>query len=238
MQQLINALAAVGALVFALRRRGHLQLRMIASLGLVSLFILAASRLSGTLAADYNSSRLFLQCLFILALLEAALLEMVVTRFKSRPWVGLPLFGGFSLMLLVAFVGNSRVDAPVVGGDPPFLMYNSGADYASYYPSKQEEATAQWLAAVLPRQHLIYADYYGQLRLDQFTSLRTAVFNDLTPRTIAGHAWIFASTTNIVRHLTWGMSSSGVLEIAFPAIFLDQYFNVVYSTGTTAVFHR
>ena len=71
-QQSINALAVGGALVFALRRRGHPLLRMIGTVGIASLLILAASRLSGTLAADYNSSRLFLQCLFILALLEAA----------------------------------------------------------------------------------------------------------------------------------------------------------------------
>jgi len=85
---------------------------------------------------------------------------------------------------------------------------------------------------------VIYADNYGQLRLDQFTSLRTTVFNDVTPRTIDHHAWIFASTTNIVVHHTWGLTNSGVLDIAFPASFLDQYFNVVYSTGSTEVFHR
>jgi hypothetical protein len=74
--------------------------------------------------------------------------------------------------------------------------------------------------------------------LDQFTSLRTAVFNDVTPRTIDRHAWIFASTTNVVDHLTWGATSSGLVNFVFPAQFLDQYFNVVYSTGSTEVFHR
>ncbi len=237
-QQLINALAVVGALVFALRRRGDSLSRMIGAVGVASLFVLAASRLSGTLAADYNSSRLFLQCLFILALLEAALLEMVVTRLNSRSWVGLTVFGGFSLLLLVAFVGNSGLDAPVTGGNPPLILYNKGQDYAAFYPNAQEKVTAQWLAAAVPPQRVIYADYFGQLQLDQFTSLRTAVFNDVTPRTIDRHAWIFASTTNVVDHLTWGATSSGLVNFVFPAQFLDQYFNVVYSTGSTEVFHR
>ena len=237
-QQLINALAVVGALVFALRRRGDSLSRMIGAVGVASLFVLAASRLSGTLAADYNSSRLFLQCLFILALLEAALLEMVVTRLKSRSWGGFVMFGGFSLMLVVGFVGNSGLAASVVGGDPPLILNNKGEDYAALYASAQERATAQWLATVVPPQRVIYADNYGQLRLDQFTGLRTAVFNDVTPRTIDQHAWIFASTTNVVDHQTWGLTNSGVLDIAFPASFLDQYFNVVYSTGSTEVFHR
>ncbi len=237
-QQLINALAVVGALVFALRRRGNLLSRIIGAVGIASLFVLAASRLSGTLAADYNSSRLFLQCLFILALLEAALIDMVVMRLKSRSWVGLALFGGLSLLLLVVFVGNSGLAAPVTGGNPPLILYNNGADYAGFYPDAQEKATVQWLAAAVPPQRVIYADYFGQLRLDQFTSLRTAVFNDVTPRTIDQHAWIFASTTNVVDHLTWGATNSGLLEFVFPASFLDEYFNVVYSTGSTEVFHR
>jgi uncharacterized membrane protein len=237
-QQLINALAVLSALVFALWRRGDSLSRMIGTLGVASLFVLAASRLSGTLAADYNSSRLFLQCLFILALLEAALLEIVVARLKSRSWAGLVMFGGFSLMLVVAFMGNSGLAASVVGGDPPLVLYNKGEDYAALYVSTQEKATAQWLAAVVPPQRVIYADNYGQLRLDQFTGLRTTVFNDVTPRTIDQHAWIFASTTNVVDHQTWGLTNSGVLDIAFPASFLDRYFDVVYSTGSTEVFHR
>jgi uncharacterized membrane protein len=237
-QQLINALAVVGALVFALRRRERPLLRMIAAVGIASLLVLASSRLSGTLAADYNSSRLFLQCLFVLALLEAALLDTVMTRLKTRSVVELMLFGGFTLMLVVAFVGNSGLAAPVVGGDPPLVLYNNGEDHAELYQSAQEKATAQWLASAVPRQRVIYADYFGQLRLDQFTDLRAAVFNDVTPRTIDQYAWIFASTTNVVDHRTWGATNSGLVDIVFPASFLDRYFNVVYSTGSTEVFHR
>jgi uncharacterized membrane protein len=237
-QQLINLLAVICSLMFALRRKGNFLTRMIGCVGIASLFVLAASRLSGTLAADYNSSRLFLQCLFILALLEAALFEMVVTRLRSRSSLGFAVFGSFSLLLLVAFVGNSDLAAPVTGGNPPLILYNNGEDYAGFYPDAQEQATARWLAAVVPPQRVIYADFFTQLRLDQFTSLRTAVFNDVTPRTIDQHAWVFASTTNVVDHRTWGETRSGLLDIMFPARFLDQYFNIVYSTGTTEIFHR
>ena len=183
-QQVINMLGVAGALVFALRRREDPLSRTIGLVGMASLVVLAASRLSGTLAADYNSSRLYLQCLFVLALLDALLLEMVVTRLKSRAWVGPALFGGFSLMLVVAFIGNSGLAAPVVGGNPPLILYNSGVDYAKFYPSAQEKATAEWLAAAVPPARVIYADNYGQLRLFQFTGLRNEVFNDITPQTI------------------------------------------------------
>ncbi len=237
-QQTINAAAVIGALVFALRRRGDPLTRMVGAIGVASFAVLVASRLSGALAADYNSSRLFLQCLFVLSLLEAALIEVVVKRFKARTALGTVLFGGFSLMLVIAFVGNSGLAVPVVGGDPALILSNNGEDHAAFYPETQEKATAAWLAKTVPPSRVIYADYYAQLRLDQFTDLRSGVFVDITPRTIDQHAWVYASTANVVGHRTWGLTSSRVLDIAFPSAFLRQYFDVVYSTGATEIFHR
>jgi uncharacterized membrane protein len=237
-QQTINAAAVIGALVFAFRRRGDPLTRMIGAVGVASFAVLVASRLSGALATDYNSSRLFLQCLFILSLLEAALIEVVVKRLRSRPEVGVLLFGGFSLMLVIAFVGNSGLAVPVVGGDPPLIFSNKGEDHAAFYPDTQEKTTAVWLAHAVPPGRVIYADYYAQLRLDQFTDLRSGVFIDVTPRTIDQQAWVFASTANVVGQRSWGLTSSGVLDITFPSRFLQQYFDVVYSTGATEIFHR
>jgi uncharacterized membrane protein len=148
------------------------------------------------------------------------------------------LFGGFSLMLVIAFVGNSGLAVPVVGGDPPLILSNNGEDHAAFYPETQEKVTAAWLAKTVQPSRVIYADYYAQLRLDQFTNLRSGVFVDITPRTIDQHAWVYASTANVVGHRTWGPTSSGVLDIAFPSAFLREYFDVVYSTGATEIFHR
>jgi len=237
-QQIINLLAVVGALTLALRRRADPLSRTIGLVGIGSLAVLAASRLSGALAADYNSSRLFLQCLFILALVEVALLERMWTRLKARSWAAPTLFCGFALILVVAFVGNSGITEPITGGDPPFILYNYGEDYSRIYPSAQEKASAQWLAAAVPPHRFIYADDYGQLRLYQFTGLRSGVFNDVTPLTIDHHAWIFASTSNVVGHRTWGLTSLTELDLAYPRAFLNQYFNIVYSNGSTEVFHR
>jgi hypothetical protein len=99
-------------------------------------------------------------------------------------------------------------------------------------------ATAVWLAHAVPPDRVIYADYYAQLRLNQFTDLRNGVFIDVTPRTIDQNAWIFASSANVVGNRTWGLTSSGVLDLAFPSPFLLRYFDVVYSTGATEIFHR
>lgn len=141
-------------------------------------------------------------------------------------------------MLVVAFLGNSGLATPLLGGNAPVSISNNGEDYADLYPTAQEKAAAEWLAAAVPPNRVIYADYYAQLRLDQFTDLRQGVFVDLIPQTIDQHAWVYASTTNVVHHRTWGLTNSGVLDLVFPTQFLDQYFSVVYSTGSTEIFHR
>jgi hypothetical protein len=56
-QQLVNVLAAAGALTLALRRRSSPTARMIGALGVAALAILAVARVSGTIAASYNLER-------------------------------------------------------------------------------------------------------------------------------------------------------------------------------------
>ena len=138
---------------------------------------------------------------------------------------------------MVSYVGNTDVVAPLIGGNAPFLLYNQGEDYNRLFVTPQEEATAEWLASVVPSRRVIYADTYGALRLDQFTDLRRAVFSALAPQTIDHEAWVYASTTNVVRGRTWAVSNAG-LPLAFSTSFLSTYFDTVYSTGTSEVFHR
>ncbi|MGA8297725.1 MAG: hypothetical protein WB770_11845, partial [Acidimicrobiales bacterium] len=59
-QQLMNGLGILGVAFLVFRRRSRPFPRTVGLVGLAALLILAASRLSGTLANDYNSSRLYL----------------------------------------------------------------------------------------------------------------------------------------------------------------------------------
>src|SRR5207247_11114192 len=59
--QLLNALALLGALALALRRRTPPPLRRLALLGAATLGVLALVRLSGTAGNAYNQERAFVQ---------------------------------------------------------------------------------------------------------------------------------------------------------------------------------
>ena len=237
-QQAVNALGALGALVLALRRRSGVVARAIGYAGLAATAVLAASRLSGTVAADYNSSRLFLQCLLVYAVAEVALIETALARWRALRVLRPVALCGFALALAVAFLANSGLSAPLVGGGPPFVLYNAGEDFNRLDVSAPEQAAAEWLASAVPAKRVVYADNYGVLRLDEFTPLNQAVFTAITPRTLDQHAWVYATRSNVVGHLTWGQTSHGQLDVAFPASFLADEYDVVYSSGTTEVFHR
>lgn len=257
-QQLMDGLGVLGVLVIAFRRRSRPFSRTVGLAGLGALIILAASRLSGTLADDYNSSRLYLQCLFLLAPIEAALVDHIARRLREHlwpriqrharalyprsqailPWLRVDPLWLYGLMLVVALFGNSGLGVIAVGGDPPVSLSNSGEDYARFFVSPQEAETAQWLARAVPASRVIYADDYGQLILAEFTQLHRGIFNDITPLTIDQHTWVFGSTQNVKGDRTWGVTSRGSLDIIFPTSFLDEYFNIVFSTGSTEVFHR
>jgi uncharacterized membrane protein len=236
-QQLINALGVVGCLVLALRRRAGLLPRAVGFLGLASLAVLAASRLSGTLAADYNSSRLFLQCLFVVSVAGAALFE-VVTKTLLLRWARPSLLCSFAAALGLSFAVSSGLAGAVDGGGPALVLYNAGEDYDRLYVTPPEQATSAWLAANTAPGRIVYADNYGALQLREFTGLQNSVFTAVTPRTIDRFAWVYASRSNVVLGRTWGETTSGELDLAFPSAFLNRYFDVVYSTGTTEVFHR
>src|SRR5262249_16951469 len=67
LQQLVNLVAAVGALCLVLRKKSSVLARQVGLLGLGTLALLAVLRLSGTAAAAYNPERAFVQALVVLA---------------------------------------------------------------------------------------------------------------------------------------------------------------------------
>ena len=68
------------------------------------------------------------------------------------------------------------------------------------------------------------------------TDLR--VISDLTPLTLNQHAWVYASRTNIIDHTAEVLFNNSRVTYSFPAAFLDANYDVVYTNGSSEVFHR
>jgi hypothetical protein len=64
------------------------------------------------------------------------------------------------------------------------------------------------------------------------------MFSDITPETTDAHAWVYATRANIIDNIVESQTGAEAGSYAFPKLFLDSNFDVVYTNGTSEVFHR
>jgi hypothetical protein len=242
MSNVIGGLGAVVLLVTQLRRRRRSDGRrevgpalQLAILAVATLAVVVVIRLSGTVAFAYNQERLYLQAMLFLAVPLAYIVEIVARRVRRL----LPLvFGGYLALLSVAFATGLGVTYAANGGAAVPNVANAGGEFDNFYVTTPEVAAAEWLASVLPPNGVVFTDHYGQLRTIAFTNIGGGVFTDITPRTLDQHAWVYASTTNVVRGRATGKINGHAAVFLFPNTFLDEQFDTIYTTGTSKVFHR
>lgn len=235
-QQLTNLLAGLGAVALVLwRRRLSSVGRQAGLLGLGAMVILVLTRLSGTIAQYYNPQRAFFQSLIVLGITACWLFQRTGARWKAaRPVILTACAAGLAVFL----AGQSTLSGAVLGGATTANLANAYVDYQHFDMTAQEIAAAAWVSKAASPGQLIYADRYANLRLKTVTGNRPGVLDAITPETLARHAWVYADRTNVVDGITSSYSGNYAATYAFPKLFLDSNFNVVYDNGTSEVFHR
>ncbi|HLH83383.1 MAG TPA: DUF2206 domain-containing protein [Trebonia sp.] len=235
-QQLLNVLAGIGALVLALRRKLPPAARQVGLMGLGGMAFLALIRVSGTIAQQYNPQRAFLQAMIVLAIGICWLFQRTGARWKpTRPAI---LTVGAAILALF-MVGTSGLAGAFLGGGTAANLANSYDDYQEFVLSAPDLAGAAWVDKAAPPGQFIYADNYGKLRLNTVAgSGRSGVFDAITPETIDQHAWVYATTANVKDDIVRSLLGSTLGVYAFPSRFLTSNFNVVYTNGSSEVFHR
>jgi uncharacterized membrane protein len=236
--ELAELLAAIAAIALAVRKKTPPVARQVALLGAGTLVALGAIRLSGTIAQSYNQQRALVQAFAVLAITMAWLMQGLTTRLE-RPrwrrwrWVTTVVAAGALAML---FIQMSGLSGALLGGGTATNLANSGEDYERYDTTLPEIASAQWLGAQVQSGDLVYADRYGELRLDAETAIRRGLLNDITPQTLDSNAWVYATQTNIVDGRARQQFENSTVTYAFPSKFLNSNFNVVYVNGSSEVF--
>ncbi len=234
-EQLINLLTGVAALLLVLRRKLRTIGSQIGILGLGSLVLLLLTRVSDTVAQAYNPQRAFLQLLIVLAIAISWMFSQLGIKYKwTRPWI---LAIG-SATLGLALLGATGITGLVIGGGPAANLADNYEDYENFVVYTPDLAAAQWLTNEAQADQIIEADRYGELRLVTLLGERPAMFGDITPETTDQHAWVYATRTNIVDNIAESDTGAYAGVYAFPKLFLDSNFNVVYTNGASEVFHR
>jgi uncharacterized membrane protein len=234
-EQLANALAAFAALFMIVRRRSSAVVRQVGLLALVTTLLLTMLRFSGTLAAAYGQERAQLQGLTLLAI---ALCWPMQSATEARKAQGRRILVVTVACLVVVLVNTSYLAGAVLGGGTSANLTNSGAAFEYFYGTSPEFAAAQWLGKFAVPGQLVYADQYGQLRLAEVTDIQHGLTLDVTPLTLDRNAWVYASRANVVNGQAFALYNNHSVTYVFPAGFLIANYDLVYTNGSSEVFHR
>jgi uncharacterized membrane protein len=233
--QSLNLVAVLAALALLLAPRVAPRMRAIGMLAAATFLALGLLRLSGTAANAYNQERAFVQSMVLLAIGVAFALQWFAGRL---PRIGRLVGVAFGIGLLTILFGTSGLRAQVFGGGETTNLANAGEDYERFYISPQELAAAHWLGAVSPSDQLRYADGYAQVRMFAEGVSGRGLLTGITPRTIDRHAWVYGTDVNVVGGRVRGTVNRQYALFRWPGQYLDDYYNRVYSSGGSAVYHR
>jgi hypothetical protein len=138
------------------------------------------------------------------------------------------------VIMMAMFVQQTGMLNLLAGGSTSLNLSSSGEDYERYYVTPAEIAGATY-ADTAARRGLLYADRYGQLRID-LTSGRPG-FTNVMPRTLDKYAWVYATRTNVQlgRARTQVENSFGIYR--WPAPYLKRFYDLVYTNGDSEVYH-
>jgi uncharacterized membrane protein len=234
-QQLSNLLAGIGSLILVLRRKQRVLASQIGFFGLAGMVILILTRLSGTVAQEYNPERAFLQLLTVLGIIIAWFFQWLGKKYK---WTRPLILGSCSAALGLYLVGTTGFSGALLGGGTQSNLADNYTDYQWFVVNAQDLATATWVTSEATPGQIIEADEYGELRLETLVGNREGMLGDLSPETTDAHAWVYATSVNLTDNIVDTAIGGYAGSYAFPKVFFDSNFNVVYTNGTSEVFHR
>jgi uncharacterized membrane protein len=234
-QQLSNLLAGIGSLILVLRRKQRVVASQIGFLGLAGMVILILTRLSGTIAQEYNPERAFLQLLTVLGIIIAWFFQWLGGKYKwTRPLILASCASALGLYL----AGSTGFSAALLGGGTQSNLADNYTDYQWFVVNSQDLAAATWVTAETPPGQIIESDEHSELRLVAVAGNRPGLFADLSPEATDAHAWVYATSVDLKDNIVDTNVGAYSGSYAFPKLFFDSNFDVVYTNGTSEVFHR
>ena len=127
---------------------------------------------------------------------------------------------------------------PALGGLTSVNLANSGVAYEYSYTHSAGIRLGAVAGTLVQPGQLVYTDEYGQVPLSTVTDMQNGLFFDLTPQTLNHHAWIYATRTNIVNGRAFALYNEHLATYEFPAGFLNANYDLVFTDGSSEVFHR
>lgn len=225
------------------RRRSYAYSSDLVGLGVTGLLMGALLRSSGTLASFYNPERAAIVTAMLLAAPATMFLDDLVSRRKSTRTLKETRMTRVSLSLIVSYVavltvGATGLAALVIGGEAPGSLSSSDVNVDDFTVSTPELATAAWLHNRVTYPNIVQTDLYGHLVLLSQPGNYDLV-DEIMPAEVDRSAYVYLSQVNLEDKISQANADSGDYATIYRSNirFFDQHFYVVYSTGSTRVYH-
>jgi uncharacterized membrane protein len=200
-------------------------------------------RFSGTLAAYYSPERAAIFTAILLCAPVTLFLDDLVT-FLYDPHIfhhrreARVILGVGAVFLAVLLIVASGLGAVWFAGQPPGELSANDLNVQQFAITTSEYATANWLRTNIRYPSLVQTDLYGQLVLLSVPG-GYGVVNEIVPPEVDNSAYIYLSQVNLGDDSTQVDVGDGqYLSLYHTTInFFNKNFYVVYSTGTTRVYH-
>ena len=221
------------------RRQSDLYNADLVGLAVAGLMIGALSRFSGTLAALFSPERA--------AIITAIFLAAPVTMFLDDGVESLEnletRFARASLAVVVAVVGVFAVWATglgtlLFGGTPPGSLSAKGVNAQQFTVSTTELETAIWLRDHAGYRNVVQTDPFGQLVLLSEPG-KYKMLDEIVPKEVDVASYIYLSTVNLINNRTQAETGDFAYASVYQSTisFFNRNFYIVYSTGSTRVYH-
>ena len=193
-------------------------------------------RFSGTLASFYSPSRAAIFVAIFVTTPITMLVDDAVTLLNHR-------LATASLFVVLFAVGTMNVWATglgtlMFGGAPPGSLTVDGVNAQNFTVSTSEQATAIWIKNNVTARGVVQTDKYGQLVMLSEPAGYDLI-DQIMPVGVGQGSFVYLSSSNLLNGLTTGTAAGGKIYAVYRTTlkFFNRNFNVVYSTGTTRVYH-
>jgi uncharacterized membrane protein len=182
-----------------------------------------------SLSSKYNLSRAYLQTLFILSPLGIITILQFFRVFKIEKII-------IPLLLFSFFLFSSGVIYQVIGGSSTLSFNNFGDNYNKYYINSEESASSFWMINNYNPDTTIYADIFGQLRLQRIAKDKF-IFRELYPPSIISiNSYIYFSKTNTQELSFSKYKIDTFFTYNLPTEFFKNNKNEIYTNGGSKIF--
>jgi uncharacterized membrane protein len=198
-----------------------LELFALSCIPLVAIILLVPS-----IAQDYNLSRAYMQLLMVFSPFAAIGFLRILSIFKIKKLEPIIL----STFLSLFFIYTSGLAYLVFGGATYLTLDNYGYDYEKFYTTNSDILAARWLNDNDKRNVPVYADEYGQLKLQAYTDLaryRTSLF----PSLIDKGSFVYLDRANLIDDTAFITYGNQEIEYKVPLSQLTTSENTIYNVN-------